>query len=133
MKHADLIATAEARKADGMERAATARDRRRLILETQRDLLRAILRAPNGRATLDDATPREDLMKPFPDLGKWRGAAVADLAREGTIVKTGDAVRAKRPSSHRSWVVVWRAGKGKRALRARLNVIEARITELTEE
>jgi hypothetical protein len=130
MSTQDLAAMGEAGKQAGIERASTGHER--LMLETQRDLLRAVLASPNGRAALDDATPREELLKRFPDLGKWRGAAVNALARTG-IIRKADAVRSMRPAAHRAWVIVWKRAKGKRALKARLKAIETELNQLVEE
>lgn len=133
MTAAQLIAKGEAAKQEGIDRAASAVRRRCLILETQRDLLRAITEAPQGTATaLDDGTPSADLATRFPDAGKWRGAAVHQLAREGIIRRAGFAL-SKRPSSHRSVIRLWEAAADASALQARLRAIDSEIAHLESE
>jgi hypothetical protein len=130
MTDGELIEKGEAAKQEGMDRAARAAGRRRLILETQRDLLRAIAEAPQGAAiALDDGTPSADLATRFPDAGKWRGTAVRNLAREGIIRRAGFAL-SKRPSSHRSVIRLWEATADASALQARLRAIDSEIAHL---
>jgi hypothetical protein len=132
MGERDLIGAGEAGKREGMGRTARNPARRGLMLATQRDLLRAVLASPGGKATLDDGTPREEMSERFPDLGKWRGAAISALARAGIIRNAGTA-RSNRPAAHRARVTVWKPAKGKRALEAPLKAIETELNRLVEE
>jgi hypothetical protein len=122
----DLTERAEAAKQKGLERAA--RSHGSAILQTQIALLRAILAL--GKATLDDATPPEQMANGFADNGKWRGAAVAELSRAGLIKPCGFSPT-ERPSRHCCWNRVWKAN-GKRAVRDYLKRIERLLLNGTD-
>lgn len=133
MTDPELIEQGEAAKQEGMDRAASAAGRRLLILETQGDLLRVIAEAPRGTAiALDNATPSADLAKRFAAAGKWRGAAVNQLTREGIIRRAG-FTPSKRPSCHRSVIRLWEATADALALQARLRAIDSEISHLESE
>lgn len=83
--------------------------------------LDALLRAPDGIATIDDATLPDDLAGKFADGGKWRGTVPRLLALAG-IIERLDVVRSDRPARHRGYVTRWRLINRAKAvaMRARL-------------
>ena len=86
----------------GMTLAAQGRDW--LILRGQLALLDAIRSAPDRTATTDDAT--SDLMRAYPDGGRWRGSIPRALSHLGLIRKAG-AVSSARASRHGGLVAAW--------------------------
>lgn len=96
----------------------SAADRRRMA--TQLELLDALLRSPNRRASLGESSRTNDAA--FPDRGPWRGSAIAELSRDGLIRRVG-AAKSKRPSRHGTIVSLWESlddhGCRKRANRLR--------------
>ena len=95
----------ELRKQAGLARAA---DRTALVWQTQLAFLDAIRRAPNQTATLDAAVA--DLGEKFANGGKWRGAAVRQLAEQG-LDRIRHRRRALHPDAarHRGYLTRWRA------------------------
>ena len=94
----------EARRDDGMDRAAARRE-----WQTKHDelaLLDAIMRRPDRTATTDDATA--DLSRQYEDGGRWRGSIPKRLAAHGLIEQAG-AIRSSRPSRHAGLLTQWRA------------------------
>ncbi len=70
-------------------------------------MLEALLRSPDGTATIDDATSIYELAHPFDDDGKWRGSVPRVLSSRGIIVPAGLATSC-RPSRHGGDVKRWR-------------------------
>ena len=66
-------------------------------------LVRALLRAPDGCATIDDATAPAELSEGYPDGGRWRGTVTRSLVADGLAEIVGVA-RSRRPSRHRGYV-----------------------------
>jgi hypothetical protein len=83
---------------------AAAGRRREIVRDTLRFIV-AILAAPDGTATLDDAA---DLASAFADGGRWRGSIPTALARRGLIECAGHR-QSDRAARHRGLVTVWRA------------------------
>jgi len=76
-----------------------------MVTQGQLAMLDALLRSPNGTASIDDATT--DLTKKFPDCGHWRGSVPKLLAKRGIIERDG-YVTSCRPSRHACPVTRWR-------------------------
>ena len=112
----EAIEQGERLKQAGIARAA---ERSALVWQTQLAFLSAISRAPNQELTLDSA--EVDLSLKFPKGGKWRGAAIRQLAALGLIAQTGYAL-STRPARHRGPLATWRA--------ADLGAIFGKIAEL---
>lgn len=89
----------------GMGAAAEAKARR--IRAGKIAMLDALLRSPDGTATIDDATPPDDLREAFADGGCWRGSVTLSLAKDGLIEKVA-AGPSVRPSRHAGLRHVWR-------------------------
>jgi hypothetical protein len=100
---ASFIDRAEANKQRGMSLAAERRAE--LVADGQVEFLRALLRSPDGTATVDDST--DDLSTKFAKGGKWRGSVPSGLARK-RIIEPAAVVKSNRPSRHRGFVTVWR-------------------------
>ncbi len=116
MTTSEAIEQGELRKQAGIARAA---ERMALVWQTQLAFLSAISRAPDREITLDAA--ESDLSLKFPKGGKWRGAAIRQLASQGLISQTGYAL-STRPARHRGPLATWRA--------ADLGAIFAKIAKL---
>jgi hypothetical protein len=101
--HRDLVAQGECRRDVGMSLAAERRPDR--VALGRLAMVDALLRSPDGTATIDAATPPDELAAEFADGGKWRGAVVLSLIRDGVAVITGTR-RSVRPSRHRGYVSV---------------------------
>jgi hypothetical protein len=99
----DLAAEGERRRDIGVSLAATRRIDR--VAMGRWALVNALLRSPDGTATIDAATSPDELATGFADGGRWRGAVVLSLLRDGLAECTG-ATRSIRPSRHRGWVAV---------------------------
>ena len=69
-------------------------------------MLQALLRSPNGVATICDATPKR--AEPFSDGGKWRGPAMIALATAGIMRHDDDAANSRRQSRKSGLVRRWR-------------------------
>lgn len=87
-------------------------------------LLDALIRSPDGTATIDDATPPDDLRDAFADGGRWRGAIPLSLARDGLIEKVA-AGASLRPSRHAGVRYVWRVVDRPKAIIARGRIAAA--------
>ncbi|MBX3435310.1 MAG: hypothetical protein KF847_18490 [Pirellulales bacterium] len=110
----------------GMGLAAGARPER--VTAGKAALLRALLNAPDGTATIDDATA--DLSAEFRDGGKWRGTVTRSLAVLGLIEPVG-AEKSDRPSRHRGYVTRWRLRDRQKAvayLASLVRSLDARLT-----
>jgi len=103
MTRDDLTAEGERRRDIGMNRAAARRPDR--VTLGRLAMVRALLRSPIAVASIDDATGPDDLAEGFADGGKWRGAVVLSLLRDGLAELAGHT-RSIRPSRHRGWVAV---------------------------
>jgi hypothetical protein len=101
----DLIAEGECRRESGMELAAARRPDR--VTSGRWAMVNALLLSPDGTATIDAATSPDELATEFPDGGKWRGAVVLSLLRDGMAEVVG-TVRSIRPSRHRGYVSLLR-------------------------
>jgi len=99
----DLAAEGERRRDIGVSLAATRRIDR--VAMGRWSLVNALLRSPDGTGTIDAATSPNELAAGFADGGKWRGAVVLSLLRDGLAECVG-ATRSIRPSRHRGWVCV---------------------------
>ncbi len=93
------------RRDAGMAAAADAKDLR--IRAGKVAMLDALLRSSDGTATIDDATPPDDLREAFADGGCWRGSVTRSLAKDGLIEKVA-AGPSVRPSRHAGLRHVWR-------------------------
>ena len=102
MKREALREQSESAKLAGMEIAAGAKLDK--VTSAKIALLRALLRSPDGTATIDDAT--SDLAAEFSDGGKWRGTVTRSLAIAG-LIRRVDVVPSDRPSRHRGYVTRW--------------------------
>jgi hypothetical protein len=99
----DLAAEGERRRDIGMNRAAARRPDR--VTLGRWAFVNALLRSADGTATIDAATAPDELAAGFADGGKWRGAVVLSLLRDGLAECVGTP-RSIRPSRHRGWVAV---------------------------
>lgn len=99
------ITEGERRRDVGMNQAAARRPDR--VTLGRLALVAALLRSPDGTATIDAATEPEDLAAGFADGGRWRGTVTRSLVADGLaeIIRT---TRSTRPSRHRGWVAVLR-------------------------
>ena len=113
MQKRDLAAEGERRREIGMALAAARRPDR--VTLGRWSLLNALLRSPSGTATIDAATTPNELAAGFADGGKWRGAVVLSLLRDGMAEVVG-TVRSIRPSRHRGYVAVLRLTDRENAL-----------------
>ena len=70
----------------------------------ERDFLAALSAAPDGIATVDDATDPEALAAAYVDSGKWVGPVIRELADQGIIRPVRDATgrRCVKTSTRRS-------------------------------
>lgn len=99
----ELKAKGRRRKDRGMLAALTGKCL--LVSQGQLAMLDALLRSPDGTATIDDAT--SDLSRKFADGGKWRGSVTRTLASRGAIEKAGYATSC-RPSRHACPTTRWK-------------------------
>jgi hypothetical protein len=99
----EAIEQGELRKQAGIARAA---EHTALVWATQLAFLLAVSRAPEFTATLDAAV--SDLGEKFDRGGKWRGAAVRQLAELGLVERVAVELSI-RPSRHRGYLTRWRA------------------------
>lgn len=90
---------------------------RRLIQSGRIAMIAAMLKAPSGEASIDDASSSKQLNEAFADGGKWRGAVVLSLVADGLIVHGGHWVRTKRPAGNRRAIAIWRLADRKAAER----------------
>lgn len=98
------IAEGERLRDEGMERAADAAPCR--VTAGRVAMLRALI--GRGTATIDDATPPDEIATGYADGGCWRGSVTRSLAEDGYIVATGEYRPSVRPSAHRRPLAVWR-------------------------
>lgn len=109
----DLAAEGERRRDIGMNLAAARRPDR--VTLGRLALVSALLRSPDGTATIDAATTPAELAAGFTDGGRWRGTVTRSLVADGLAEITG-TTRSVRPSRHRGWVAVLRlVDRGKAA------------------
>jgi len=104
-KQGERIADGERRRDIGMALAAARRPDR--VTLGRWAMVNALLRSPSGTATIDAATSPTELAAGFSDGGKWRGAVVLSLLRDGMAEVIGTA-RSTRPSRHRGYVSILR-------------------------
>jgi hypothetical protein len=97
-----------------MEQRSFDRNISRRVKAGEVDLLRALLKSPEGTATIDDATA--DLTAQFRDGGKWRGQICLSLAKAG-LIRRFDVVPSTRPSRHRGYVTKWQLVDRQKAVR----------------
>ncbi|MEQ8847414.1 MAG: hypothetical protein RIC11_06675 [Botrimarina sp.] len=100
-----LRSEGERRRDHGMAAAACPKALR--VRAGQVALLDALLRSPDGTATIDDATAPDDLRAAFTDGGQWRGTVPRALAAMGLIDKVAIG-SSQRPSRHAGTRGVWR-------------------------
>lgn len=98
---AELIADGESRRDVGMALAAARRPDN--VSLGRLAMVRALLRSPDGIATIDDATTADELANGYDDNGKWRGTVVLSLVRDKLAEIIG-TTRSRRPSRHRGYV-----------------------------
>lgn len=98
---AELVAEGERRRDVGMALAGARRPDR--VTLGRLAMVRALLRSPNGIATIDDATGPDELAAGFADGGKWRGTVTRSLLIDGLAEVIG-TTRSCRPSRHRGYV-----------------------------
>lgn len=91
---------------EGMNRAAGRHPDR--VTMGRAAMLRAMLASSDGTATIDDATPADEIATGYADGGHWRGNVTRSLAADGLTEPTGDYRRTIRPAGHRRPVAVWR-------------------------
>lgn len=96
-----LIADGESRRNVGMALAAARRPDN--VSLGRCAMVRALLRSPDGIATIDDATTADELASGYDDGGKWRGTVVLSLVRDKLAEIVG-TTRSRRPSRHRGYV-----------------------------
>jgi len=101
----DLAAEGERRRDEGMNRAAARRPDR--VTMGRWALVNALLRSPDGTATIDAATSPDELAAGFADGGRWRGTVTRSLIADELAEIIG-TTRSIRPSRHRGWVAVLR-------------------------
>ncbi len=101
----DLAAEGERRRDEGMNLAAARRPDR--VALGRWAFLNALLRSPDGTATIDQATPPDELAAGFIDGGQWRGTVTRSLVADG-LAEIAGTTRSIRPSRHRGWVAVLR-------------------------
>ncbi len=121
-------AEGERRRDAGMTLAA---DRKSLRVKAGKiAFLDALLRSTDGTATLDDATPPDDLQQKFSDGGKWRGSVPLSLSKAGIIEKAGEAI-SNRPSRHAGTLRLWRLVDRPKAILLRCRLSAALDAELS--
>ncbi len=123
-------------RTDGQRLGELLRDRGVLLAATGRRermdraalrLLDVLVMRPDGAVTSDEIP--DDLADAWGDGGRWVGACVLALAREGLIVEIG-STRSARPSRHRGRVTLWGIGdrdavdRRRRELRAILTALD---------
>jgi hypothetical protein len=69
------------------------------------NLVKALLDSPNGKATIDDATPSDELSSGFTDGGKWRGNVTRSVVQDG-LARIVGITRSVRPTRHRGYIAV---------------------------
>ncbi|WP_417735863.1 hypothetical protein [Rosistilla oblonga] len=99
------IAEGERRRDEGMTRAAARRPDR--VTLGRQAMLRALLQSPSGTASLDDATPPDELTSQYADGGKWRGQVIRSLIADGFAEHIG-YVKTIRPAGHRRPIALLR-------------------------
>ncbi|MEN0109291.1 MAG: hypothetical protein AAF805_01080 [Planctomycetota bacterium] len=112
----------ERRRDAGMAAAACPKAIR--VRAGQLALLDALLRSPDGMATIDDATPPDDLRAAFADGGQWRGTVPRSLAADGLIEKVA-AGASLRPSRHAGARYIWRLADRTKAIVKRCRLAAA--------
>lgn len=98
---AELIADGEIRRDVGMALAAARRPDN--VSLGRLAMVRALLRSPDGCATIDDATGPEEIAAEFVDGGRWRGTVTRSLVADGLAEIVG-TTRSRRPSRHRGYI-----------------------------
>jgi len=98
---AELVADGESRRDVGMALAAARRPDNVSLGRVA--MVRALLRSPDGVATIDDATGPDELAAAYNDNGKWRGTVTRSLVADGLAEIVG-TTRSRRPSRHRGYV-----------------------------
>ena len=98
---ADLVAEGERRRDVGIALAGARRPDK--VTLGRLAMVRALLRSPNGTATIDDATEPDELAAGFADGGRWRGSVTRSLVADGLAEIVG-TTRSCRPSRHRGYV-----------------------------
>jgi hypothetical protein len=93
-------------------------------------MLDALIRSPDGTATIDDATAPDDLAAAYADGGQWRGSVTRSLAAMGLIAKVA-AGASDRPSRHAGARYVWRLVSRPKAIIARCRLAAAVQLALT--
>jgi hypothetical protein len=93
-------------------------------------MLDALLRSPDGTASIDDATAPDDMAEAFADGGQWRGQITRSLAADGLIAKVA-AGASDRPSRHAGARYVWRLVSRPKAIIARCRLAAAVQLALT--
>jgi hypothetical protein len=109
----ELAAEGERRRDEGMNLAAARRPDRVAIGRWA--LVNALLRSPDGTATIDAATAPDELAAGFADGGRWRGTVTRSLVADG-LAEIAGMTRSIRPSRHRGWVAVLRLTDRHKAL-----------------
>ncbi|QDS86102.1 hypothetical protein EC9_02600 [Rosistilla ulvae] len=99
------IAEGERRRDEGMNRAAARRPDR--VTLGRLAMLRALLDSPSGTASLDDATPPDELASHYADGGKWRGQVIRSLIADDFAEHIG-YVKTIRPAGHRRPIALLR-------------------------
>lgn len=100
------IAQGERLRDEGLKLAADAAPDRVTLGRVR--MLRAMIGAADRTATIDDATPPDEIATGYADGGYWRGQVPRSLATEGVIEATGNYRPSIRPSAHRRPNAVWR-------------------------
>ena len=126
---AGLRREGETRRDAGMAAAALPKAVR--VRAGQVAMLDALLRSPDGTATIDDATAPDDLGQAFADGGQWRGSVPRSLAAMGLIAKLA-AGASDRPSRHAGARYVWRLVDRTKAIVARCRLSAAVQNQLRE-
>lgn len=106
------IAEGERLRDEGMNRAAARRPDR--VTLGRLAMLRALLHAPDGTGSLDDATPPDELAAQYADGGKWRGQVVRSLIADDFVEQVG-YVKTIRPAGHRRPIALLRLTDRNRA------------------
>ena len=105
MTYQSNIDEGERRKDEGLNRAAARRPDR--VTLGRLAMLRALLFSPDGTASLDDATPPEELATEFADGGRWWGQVIRSLIADGLAIAVG-YVKTIRPAGHRRPIMLLR-------------------------
>ena len=66
-------------------------------------LVQALVDSLDGTATIDDATPPDEMAAGYEDGGRWRGTVTRSLVADGLATIDG-TTRSRRPSRHRGYV-----------------------------